>query len=394
MRRRLSLYLMCVLSAIIIVACSNSNVVDVSNDDINTKVNPQDKLLMIGKSMDEVIEIYGQGSTTTKYPMESENRIKYDDSILFFEEDTDICYGVNIAGGVDYIKTGMTLELVKSLYGYGTKMVQIIDGKEVCFVQYLFPNYEVGSNNETKPLALQLYSDINSNITDVIAFNMEYAQSKEYSLFVPKEEKVPASIYEFPVMDNPDYSKTIDFMCKYFYEENNLMGLSVGVLVDGEVSYYNYGLSKEGGDPITENSIFEIASLTKTFTGIMLSDLELEGKLSKTDPAQKFLEGKAIFPKYGEREITLQNLATHSSDLSRNPYNLFDDFETEFDNEYANLTIEDVYEALDHEYIRYEPGTSYTYSNFAFGLLGDILCKIEGKTYDEILEERITVFLE
>lgn len=214
-------------------------------------------------------------------------------------------------------------------------------------------------------------------------------QGLEYNV----EEKISAKDYVFPKMNDPALYDGINQMCKEYFEYNNLMGFSVGVLLGGEVSYYNYGYSKDGGKPINENSIFEIASLTKTFTGIMLADMELEGLLHKTDTAQKYLKEKAELPRYGSSQITLQDLATHSSDLSRNPYNLFDDFETSYDNEYDNLTIEDVYEAVGHEYLRYEPGTNYTYSNFAFGLLGQIMCDIEGKTYDQMLEDRITSVL-
>jgi CubicO group peptidase (beta-lactamase class C family) len=149
------------------------------------------------------------------------------------------------------------------------------------------------------------------------------------------------------------------------------------------------GCSPEAGKvAIDENSIFEIGSITKGFTGIILADMVLKGEVSLDDPASKYSRPGAKLPSYGGREITLRHLVTHTSSLPRlppgfRPTNLRDPYST-FDGDA-------LYEALARTQLTRDIGSSNEYSNFGFMWLSEMLARRAGKSYEALLLERIAV---
>lgn len=66
-------------------------------------------------------------------------------------------------------------------------------------------------------------------------------------------------------------------------------GIVVGIIDGDKTEYYSYGVrSLTGKDPVNEHSVFEIGSITKTFTGIILADRVIKGKMNLDDPLQKY----------------------------------------------------------------------------------------------------------
>lgn len=142
-----------------------------------------------------------------------------------------------------------------------------------------------------------------------------------------------------------------------------------------------------GGEPFDGDTLFEIGSISKVFTALILADMAAKGEVALDDPAEKYLPAGARMPSRNGRKITLADLSTHTSGLSRLPDNMpYGDL----DDPYADYT-----EALMLEFIgRYELtrdiGSQHEYSNFGVGLLGYLLGRAAGSDYETLLRERIT----
>lgn len=132
------------------------------------------------------------------------------------------------------------------------------------------------------------------------------------------------------------------------------------------------------------NTVFEIGSITKVFSGILLAILAEDGLLKLDDRADKYLPDGVKLPEQDGRFITLLDLATHSSGLRRLPDNL-----KLTANPYASYSPKDLYACLGLTKLRRKPGTDVEYSNFAFGVLGHVLELRSGKSYEWLARERL-----
>ena len=161
--------------------------------------------------------------------------------------------------------------------------------------------------------------------------------------------------------------------------------IAVGIIDEGGTTYYTYGTKTVGGEEVNEHSIYEIGSITKTFTGVLLALAIENGKMKADDPAQNYLEGATI-PTYNDVSVTLGHLSDHTSSIPRMPTNF-----TPSDplNPYVDYTTELMYEFLNGLELTREIGSEYEYSNLAQGLLGHILAAQEGVSYEELLKQQI-----
>lgn len=136
--------------------------------------------------------------------------------------------------------------------------------------------------------------------------------------------------------------------------------------------------------------IFEIGSITKVFTGILLAEMTGRGEVTLEDSAQKFLGGGARMPREPNREITLFDLATHSSGLPRLPPSMR---RADPDNPYADFTVDDLIEGLAATELEYPIGNRVLYSNYGYGLLGHVLGLAAGVAFGELVRERVSATL-
>lgn len=160
----------------------------------------------------------------------------------------------------------------------------------------------------------------------------------------------------------------------------------VGIIDKDGAQYYTFGTKTVGGNPVDEHSIYEIGSISKTFTGILLADMTLRGKLSVDDPAQKHLPDSVKLPSRDGKQITLGHLSDHTSALPRMPDNMLP---ADPSNPYADYTVEQMYAFLRSCTLKREIGSAYEYSNLAQGLLGHILALQAGQSYEALMIERI-----
>ena len=140
------------------------------------------------------------------------------------------------------------------------------------------------------------------------------------------------------------------------------------------------------GMPLDEHSVFEIGSITKVFTGILLADMVLRGEVKLDQPVAELLPKDVRLPTREGKVITLAHLSMQNSGLPRLPDNLAP---KDMSNPYADYTVAQMYEFLGKHQLRRDPGAQYEYSNLGVGLLGHALALRAGKPYETLVQERI-----
>jgi CubicO group peptidase (beta-lactamase class C family) len=155
-------------------------------------------------------------------------------------------------------------------------------------------------------------------------------------------------------------------------------GVVIGVLDHGVPRIFAYGAAKA-------DSIFEIGSITKTFTGLVLSQMVEQGKVKFDDPVRELLPPGTLQKPAGA-EITLLDLATQHSGLPRMPGN-FKPVDQE--NPYADYRAANLYAFLAEHGVAKPDKPGFLYSNLGFGLLGNALSVRAGKTYPALLKEEV-----
>ena len=144
-----------------------------------------------------------------------------------------------------------------------------------------------------------------------------------------------------------------------------------------------------GERPPEASTIFEIASLSKIFTALVLADARVRGEAQFDDPLSAYVPTGVRVPEFDNASITLVDLATHGSGLPLRPNNLT---ATAVDapNKYAGYTLEQLYVGLPNYPLTRQPGTQFEYSNLGFALLGQGLALKLHQPFADLLRERIT----
>lgn len=176
------------------------------------------------------------------------------------------------------------------------------------------------------------------------------------------------------------------------------VGLSIGVFKDGKSYFYNYGTSEIGKSELpTSKSVYEIASISKTFTGTLLAHALADGKIKMDNDIRKYLDGKYPNLEFEKHPITIGNLTNHSSGLPQFLPDQSETFKKPMDSVamaladfYKNYSKKKFYEDLHQAKVDFVPGTDYKYSNVGTQIAGDILEKVYHKSYKDLLSEYIT----
>ncbi len=162
-----------------------------------------------------------------------------------------------------------------------------------------------------------------------------------------------------------------------------ITGIVVGVVTPLGMSFYSCGVkSLDTREPVDENSVFEIGSNTKTFTGILLANEVVSGCLSLDTPLQDLLPEGISAPARNGQFIELVHLANHTSSLPRVPGNFI---RTNRENPYADYNEEQLYSSLEGCELPHDIGTKAVYSNYGMGLLGSVLAARNETTYEELV---------
>ncbi len=183
--------------------------------------------------------------------------------------------------------------------------------------------------------------------------------------------------------------KKVDTAAREYIQKANTVGLSIGIIKNGVLNIYNYGETAKGTKKRpTGNTIFETGSITKTFTATLLAWYVNEGKAKLTDPITKYLpDSVAANPQL--KNVTLLSLSNHTSGLPRLPENYSAQTPYNRENPYKNYTKQLLFSYLKRCRLNIDPGKTYAYSNLGVGLLGVVLEKISGKSYEQMVQQVI-----
>jgi serine-type D-Ala-D-Ala carboxypeptidase/endopeptidase len=165
------------------------------------------------------------------------------------------------------------------------------------------------------------------------------------------------------------------------------VGIVVGVIEPAGRRVVSYGrLAKDDARPLNGETVYEIGSISKVFTSLLLADAVQRHEVALSDPISKFLPAKVKVPERG-RAITLQDLSSHVSGLPRLPSNMSP---KDGSNPYADYSVEDMYTFLSGYQLTRDVGAQYEYSNLGGGLLGHVLSLRAGMDYEALVRARIT----
>lgn len=172
---------------------------------------------------------------------------------------------------------------------------------------------------------------------------------------------------------------------------NDRAGVAIGH-ISSETESISDAMSFVGNPALNETTLFEYGSITKVFTAILLTELADEGVVELTDSLNVYLPEAVQEEKW--RDVTLQNLATHTAGLPRLPPNMSTVYLLlNNENPYAKYDEAMLFEAVDE--VRLEPpGDFNSYSNFGFGLLGTLLARATATPYKMMVETHVFAPLE
>ena len=186
-----------------------------------------------------------------------------------------------------------------------------------------------------------------------------------------------------------------------FLKNQQTVGLSVGIVKDGRRYIYHFGSTeRDKQHPPTNRTLYAIGSITKTFTGILLAQAAVEKRLHLDDDVRKYLDGDYSNLEYHGQPIRLWQLINHTSGL---PRNLPEDTDSLVgkENDAAKRSVKEaaLLEGYTQEKFLHDlrlvrltrvPGEKFSYSNAAAQLLGLVLERVFGKSYEEIVRIKIT----
>ncbi len=177
-----------------------------------------------------------------------------------------------------------------------------------------------------------------------------------------------------------DLERAVDRAAKRY------VGLAVVAARHGEVTTLCRGRADKQRPPAAD-TLFQIGSITKTFTALLLADAVIAGEVALDQPAQELFPDVEVPAR--RRPFTLLDLATHTSGLPRLPPGLARQAIKHREDPYAELTTDQALRALERTRLRRPPGRRIRYSNFGAGLLGVALERATGRPYQELVEGRI-----
>lgn len=168
----------------------------------------------------------------------------------------------------------------------------------------------------------------------------------------------------------------------------NIPSITIGIVLDGKIIYakgFGYA-DKENKKLADANTVYQLGSVTKTFTGNLLARLIAEKKISLDDPLSKFFPKSLKIPtdKNG-RIITIRDIATHSAEFPRYPDNI-----GRIDGDpLLGFSKEQLYKGIELVTIENPIGVRYSYSNFGYGVLGTALENATNRPLAELFNERV-----
>ncbi len=163
-------------------------------------------------------------------------------------------------------------------------------------------------------------------------------------------------------------------------QQKQSVGIVVGLIEPAGRRVIASGKLAEGDPrPLDGDTVFEIGSVTKVFTSLLLAEMVNRREVALDDPAAKYLPEDFRMPERSGKVITLLDLSTHSSGLPSLPGNLS-----------PGYNLNDLYRFLSGYTLPRDPGSQYEYANLGAALLGHLLASRAGTDYESLVGIRIT----
>jgi D-alanyl-D-alanine-carboxypeptidase/D-alanyl-D-alanine-endopeptidase len=169
--------------------------------------------------------------------------------------------------------------------------------------------------------------------------------------------------------------------------EKRSVGIVVGIVDEHGSRVVSCGKMDNGTDQeVDGDTLFDIASITKPFTGLLLQDMIQRGEMKLDDPVQKYLPASAKMPARNGKQITLLHLVTHTSGLPHIAENLNP---KRLDQPFADYTVQELNTFLSNYQLTSDPGAKFRYSSLGAGLLGHVIALKAGSDYESLVVDRI-----
>jgi CubicO group peptidase (beta-lactamase class C family) len=186
--------------------------------------------------------------------------------------------------------------------------------------------------------------------------------------------------------DETDYEKSIEAFLQSNFDQRNC-GMVVALVDAKGTKIFAAGKCDDGTDrEVDADTLFEIGSVSKTFTALLALEMDQRGEIKLDDPVAKYLPATVKVPSRNGKEITLQHLAEQSSGLPhdgdnlhpKDPKKLFEDY-----------SAEKLHEFVSGYTLKQDPGSQFVYSNAGMALVGEALSRRAGMPLDRLMTERI-----
>jgi CubicO group peptidase (beta-lactamase class C family) len=208
--------------------------------------------------------------------------------------------------------------------------------------------------------------------------------ARQSTLAAEKARSAPAYDAALPPVSAADLQSVLDRDLAGALKSGELApatgtGVSIAVFAHGLRRVFSYGTAKP-------DSIYEIGSITKTFTGLLLSQMAAQGRVRLNEPVRELLPPGTVARPQGA-EITLLDLATQRSGLPPMPDNIS---LANIDNPYADYHAADLLAYIGKHGVANPTAASSPFGSLGFGLLGVALANRAGTSYADLLKEEIT----
>lgn len=185
-------------------------------------------------------------------------------------------------------------------------------------------------------------------------------------------------------MTNSNTNQLVNQEITQWISQHQIPGVAVAIYYKGQDHYYNFGVADSSTNkPVTKDTIFELGSVTKSFTATLLGICVEQRKCKLSDPVSLYLPALANNNNDAISHITLQELATHTSSLPRMAQDLG----------VSQVTAANANNQLMLLLPQWQPnnpiGTHYLYSNIGYGLLGEAVANALGSNYNDAVNQYI-----
>ncbi|WP_422860101.1 serine hydrolase domain-containing protein [Flagellimonas sp. S174] len=190
----------------------------------------------------------------------------------------------------------------------------------------------------------------------------------------------------------PKEPKSIDGKIEKALADNNIPSVSVGVIKNGKIELMKgYGnLSRNDSTKVDENSIFQIASQSKMFTGIITNTLIQEGKLNIDEPVITYLPKEiSENSRKALSKITLKNILNHTAGIPSDACSVYSE-RIEGEAWSKGYSKDNLVEDIDKLGLEFNPDAQFQYSNSGYAMIGLILEEVSGLSYKALLKKYVS----